>query len=642
MLRAQPMDERTFANQYRIARVFEETRDLTNALRLYTELHTARPDMAEISDGLFRCLYALKRYAEADTLLNQRLSREPETFDLYLNLARVRSRLNKKSESLDAFAHAEKLIKGMGSFSSSILIAQTMMDAGYQEETLAMLIRRRKTSEESDQFTREIAALYFKLGKYDDGTKEYLAMLHSNEQDLSYIEQGISRFTADSSVRRQIIKVVTSHIDIESASPAELRLLGWCYGELKNYKGALQIFLKLDNLGVKNSSASAGGYELYQFAERIRNEGALEVAVMAYNEAIKRFREGAGNDPRRKDFVSMAELGALKTKEAYFRSLPDSEWDSSGADSQSASPEKGGLRVRPTRVNPVSWHDSLDRLVSDYQNYAAAQLQNDLAFEALLHAGELSFRVLHTYPNAQYIYENILARSQSYSEKTRDAYFALEELALAQGDLLTAAIRLDNVSAIISKRKRPDDAETAKHILFERARIDYFNGSFDSSISKLDSIITDPNSDYANDAIALHSLITENTGNNPALKLFAKAELQSLGKDMNAALSAYRSIPETYPSATIADESVLRAVDILLHQKKPNDALAMLQNMQEKMMTSPLLDKAVFREAEIIEVTLRDKPKAQRMYEDFLERFPKSSLATEARKRARALRGDSF
>ncbi len=612
MLRAQPMDERTFANQYQIARVYEETRDLTNAVRIYKELHNARPDMVEISDGLFRSLYALKRYAEADTLMNQRLSREPETFDLYLNVARVRSRLNKKSEALDAFAHAEKLIKGMGSFSSSILTAQTMMDAGYQEETLAMLIRRRKNSEESDQFTREIAALYFKLSKYDEGTKEYLAMLHTNEQELSYIEQGISRFTADSSVRRQIIRVVTSHIDIDKATPAELRLLGWCYGELKNYKGALQIFLKLDNLGVKNSSASAGGYELYQFAERIRNEGALDVAVMAYSEAIKRFRDGAGNDPQRKYFVSMAELGALKTKEAYFRSLPDTP------------------------------HDSLERLVSDYQNYASAQLQTDLAFDALLHAGELSFKVLHNYPTAQYVYENILTRSQSYTEKTRDAYFALEEIALAQGDLVTAGLRLNNISAIIAKRRRPDDLETAKHVMLEQAKIDYFIGNFDSSIAKLDSIITDANSDFANDAIALHSLISENGSNNAALKLFAKAELQSLGKDKNAALSAYRSIPETYPSATIADESVLRAVDILLQLKKPSDALAMLQNMQEKMMTSPLLDKAAFREAEIIEVIMKDKPKAQRMYEDFLERFPKSSLTTDARKRARALRGDSF
>jgi tetratricopeptide (TPR) repeat protein len=607
------MSDHDFLQQYRLARVYEETRDLGNAIRIYMELHKARPDAADVSESLFRGLYALKRYAEAEALLGERLSsKEPETPDLYLNLARVRSRLNKKSEALDAFSHAVKFAKDVSHYSTSILVAQTMMEVGYQEEALAMLIRQRENSEQPELFTDQIGGLYFKLGKYEEGAKEYLAMLRSNEQDLSLVQQRIAQFTADSSVRRQVIRIVTSHIDIDEASSAELRLLGWCYGELKNYKGALDIYLKLDNLGIKSSSASAGGYELYQFAERIRNEGALDVAVMAYNEAIKRFRKGAATDPQRRYFVSMAELGSLKTKEAYLKSMPEPP------------------------------HDSLEHLVSDYQNYAQAQVQNDLAFDALLHGGELSFKVLRNYSNAQIIYENVLARSQSYTEKTRDAYFALEEIALAQGDLQAALLRLEVVSDIISRRKRPEDEETKKHILFERGRIDFYNGAFDSCMAKLDSVISDPNSDYANDAIGLHSLISENGGNNAALKLFAKAELSSLGKDLNAALSAYRSIPETYPSATIADESVLRAVEILIQLKKPNDALAMLATMQEKMTTSPLLDKAAFREAEIVEVYVKDKAKAQRMYEDFLERYPKSPLCTEARKRARTLRGDSF
>ncbi|MEP7234626.1 MAG: tetratricopeptide repeat protein, partial [Ignavibacteriota bacterium] len=192
------------------------------------------------------------------------------------------------------------------------------------------------------------------------------------------------------------------------------------------------------------------------------------------------------------------------------------------------------------------------------------------------------------------------------------------------------------------KGPEPTDEDVKKHILFEHAKVDYLAGAFDSSLSKLDSVIADPNSDYANDAIALRSLISENEGDRAALKLFAKAELFSLGKDVNAALSAFRSIPEVYPQSTIADEAVLRAVELEIRSKRPNDALALLAMMQEKMTTSPLLDKAAFREAEIIETIVMNKPKAQRCYEDFLQRFPKSPLSAEARKRARSLRGDSF
>jgi tetratricopeptide (TPR) repeat protein len=614
-LRAQPMTDHEFSRQYQMAMVYEETRDLASAARIFKELHTARPASAQVSEGLYQCLYALKRYGEADTLMQERLSNEPATAELYLSLGRVRSKLGKKAEALDAFSHAVSFAKDFGYFSGTLTVSQTMMEVGYQEEALALLIRQREHSpnpEQAEMLCDPIAGLYFKLGKYDEGVKEYLAILRSNDQSLSLVQQRIAQFTADTTVRRSIIRLVTSHIVIGDASGTELRLLGWCYGELKNYKAALDITTRLDDMGIKASSASAGGYELYHFAERARKEGALDIAVKAYNEAIRRFRDGAGTDPQRKNFVAMAELGALKTMEAYLRQQPE-----------------------PSR-------DTLEQLDADYQNFATKQSQNDLAFEALLHAGELSFKVLRNYPDAQYIYEKLLTRSQSFDEKTRDAYFALEEIALARGDLKEASLRLDVLADIITRRKRPDDAETKKHILFERGRIDFYNGAFDSCLAKLDSIIIDPYSDYANDAIGLSSLISENKENDAALKLFAKAELTSLGKDLNAALSAFRSIPETFPTATIADESVMRAVEILLELKKPNDALAMLAGMQEKMTTSPLLDRAAFREAEITEVNLKDKAKAQRMYEDFLARYPKSPLCTEARKRARTLRGDSF
>jgi len=83
----------------------------------------------------------------------------------------------------------------------------------------------------------------------------------------------------------------------------------------------------------------------------------------------------------------MAELGSFKTEEAYLRSMSEPPYD------------------------------SLERLVSDYQNYAKSQTQNDLAFDALLHAGELSFKILRNYPNAQFIYENILARANRTAKK---------------------------------------------------------------------------------------------------------------------------------------------------------------------------------------------------------------------------------
>ncbi|MEP7234536.1 MAG: hypothetical protein ABI778_04495, partial [Ignavibacteriota bacterium] len=423
-LSAQPLSDRDFQKQNTLARVYEETRDLGSAIRVYSELHHARPQAADVSEALFRCLYSLKRYGEADTLLAERLVVEPKSFELYLNIARVKSKLNEKPAAIAAFSNALKFASENTFYQNSVTVSQVMLESGYQEEALQTLIGQRDHADQPELFTDQIGGLYFRLGKYSDGVKEYLAMLRNNPQTLSLVEGRIAQFTADSLVRRQIIKEVTSHIEMEDAAGAELRLLAWSYGELKDYRHALSIYLKLDDADVRNSSASAGGYELYTFANRIRSEGALDVAVKAYAEAVKRFRVGAGKDPQRKAFVAMAELGALLTKEDFLRQMPE-----------------------PPR-------DSLIAVVAELRKFAQDQPMPDLTIEALLHAGEISFRLLNDFATAQLIYENILARSPGYTEKTRDAYFALEELALAQGDLQLASIRLEVISDALSKRNR--------------------------------------------------------------------------------------------------------------------------------------------------------------------------------------------
>ena len=52
-LLAQPISDHEFAQKFQLARVYEETRDITNAIRVYSELHKARPQSVEISEGLF-------------------------------------------------------------------------------------------------------------------------------------------------------------------------------------------------------------------------------------------------------------------------------------------------------------------------------------------------------------------------------------------------------------------------------------------------------------------------------------------------------------------------------------------------------------------------------------------------------------
>ncbi|HET9137050.1 MAG TPA: tetratricopeptide repeat protein [Candidatus Kapabacteria bacterium] len=604
---SQPMSDVDFAQKFRLASVYENTHDYNNAVRVYEELYKARPTDPNISAGYVRTLYSLKRFADVEKVLTEVLAQKsPYDFDLYLLLGRTRAQLNKKAEAIEAFQKAEAASPQGDLFSVTIAVANAMVEAGYEEEALEFLQDKRKQSETADLFTPEIARLLYKLSRYDKGTREYLSLLHSNDANMGLVQMRIAQFTTDSTVRRSIMQTFISQIDTISASLAELKLLAWCYGELKQYPNALSVNLAIEGR-IGGTGNPMAGFELVQFADRALAEGAYETAAKAYDEAAKRI--GANQV----QMITNPKLGAIKARQAMI--------------TKQAKPSESDLR------------DLIDR----YVQFANSSVPADQSLGALSQAADIAFRKLHDLEKARSIYEQIIQRQPSVSDNGRNAYFALEEIALTQGNTVLARTHLSNLEKALLKRPKKDD-EVQRHILYEQARIDYFEGAFDSSIEKLSEIVVVPSSDYANDAIALSNLMDENRkgSSDGAMRVFAKAELLALGSDINAAVSAYLSIKQTYPKSSIADESTLRAADLLVLQGKPNDAVSMLQQMQEQMIESPFLDEAALREAEITEHELNAKDKALKLYEDFLARFPKSPHCTEVRQRARRLRGDTF
>ncbi|HYM21182.1 MAG TPA: tetratricopeptide repeat protein [Candidatus Kapabacteria bacterium] len=601
------MTEDEFAQKYKVARVYEETRDLNNALRLYQDLYKIHPERRDVADGYVRTLYALKKFSDAEAILSERLSRESaDAGDLYLLIGKVRAQLGKKTEALDAFTKAADTPGIYDQYISTTNAANAMVDVGYNEEALALLQSHRHNTQEADYYSDKIAELLFKINRYDEGTDEYLALVRANDQWLHQIESRLSAFTIDTNSRRSIIKTVISHIDTNKATVSELQLLGWCYGELKDYWDALDVELIVD----RKSSNTATGIELVRFADRALAEGAYQAAARAYDEATARLRTNYPNS----QILFAAGLGAIKAKQAYV------------------------MQQKPPSTN------DLHNLVNSYTTFAAQTPGNDIAMPALIGAAEIELKQLHDPAKAKEIYEQVIARGHSASEPVVATYFSLEETSLEMANIPQARLYLDRLETLLRQHDRPSDAEPMRHIELERGRMDYFEGNFDTALTKLTIVAAISASDFANDAIALKSLIEENRegSSDAAMKVFAKADLLSLGSDIPAALSGFKSIRETFPKAAIADEATLRAADLMVKTNKPADAVALLEEMQEKMTDSPLLDRAAFREAEITERELSMKDKALKLYEDFLARYPKSSFCTEARQRARKLRGDVF
>jgi outer membrane protein assembly factor BamD (BamD/ComL family) len=86
----------------------------------------------------------------------------------------------------------------------------------------------------------------------------------------------------------------------------------------------------------------------------------------------------------------------------------------------------------------------------------------------------------------------------------------------------------------------------------------------------------------------------------------------------------------------------LKKAEIEVRVKRPVDALRTLQGLLASFPKSTERDKAQFRIGEIYQFTMHDTDNAIKAYAEILSGYPNSLFTDEARRRIRALRGDTL
>lgn len=601
-----------YESQLRLAQVYEENRDFGNAIRLYERLYKERPEVLDAFEGYARTLEATKKFAEAETVIKAQLPSLQKQMqgDYAITLARVQAKQGKRNEALSSFEHAEELFGDAPDCSALLPIAYGMVEVGYKAEAMTKIAKIIELDKEGSFCAGQGATLYLRLGEYGKAAVQYVRLVEEGESNLGFVQQRLAQFTQDSISRTQMLEAFKSEISETKTQPA-LQLLAWMYGEAKDYAGAYKVIQKLDDLN--GEQRQNRGYELLMFAERARSEGALSTAVDAYDEALKRLKtsEAAKHNQQ---YIQQAELGSLRTKEAYVFSTPS--------------------------LDTVQ----LRKVIGLYEAYAASGVAREYALEANNRAGRLALDHLFDLAIAKRNFEGATKGVRTQSDRTREAMFGLVDVAIANLDLNGARTQLDAIYETLDKRPRSSDKLARDRVTYMRAMTDYYAGDFDTAIASLQMLMEDPSGDYANDAISLSNLITESstTAAKASLMTYAKAQLNEVSHNFDQALSLYESIIALGTSTPLADDAILRSAEVMVKQRRYAEAVEKLGIVQEKMLTSPIADQAQFRLIEIVEQDLKDKQRAQRLYEDFLVRYPKSLYTSEARDRARKLRGDVF
>jgi tetratricopeptide (TPR) repeat protein len=599
------------ATKLRLAQSFEQGGEWEKAAAIYESLLKTDPDGFVVLDGLRRSYTEMKEYDKAINLVRQQLRTKPQDENLLSWLGGLYD-LSGKPQTADSVWH---VVLGKDRKNANLyrLVANQLIEHREYERAVQIYLEGREGTNNPLLFLEELASLYGALHRYEAAASEYVRLVRSNTQQLTYVEARLSSFTGRDEARRAALMVVQKEARETPDHVAILTLLAWLYMDGKEFDAALEQYRTIDRL------SKAKGQEIFQFGQRASQERAYAVAAKAFREVIEK--------NERQDILPLARLGQARALEEL-SSENDANSRLSGNLPGPIPPVQENVRVtesQPSFQGALALYDGLTR---DYPN-------TDIAMQAFFRKGIIRFNRFFDLNGATAAFDTV--RKLPYNGILMiEATMSLGEIQTARNDLLRARQEYERLLIMAPEQYRD-------RVLYRIAELAYFEARFDSAASTLQRISTNLGNDMANDALQLLYFIQENkAAGQEALAEFARADLLVRQRKFSEALAQFESVASRFATTPLFDDAMMKTGELQLLLDRTDSALVVFRRIVNDMPTSILRDRAQMKIGELYEGRLKDKKKAIEAYESVLANYPASLFVEEARKRIRILRGDSM
>ncbi len=477
-------------------------------------------------------------------------------------------------------------------------------------------------------FTLEMANLYRMQGKRDEMVQEYLNYVTQTPSNLNYVKNLLQLFLNKpdelESLERMLYDKVQQFPDSEVFSD----LLIWVNLQQKNFYGAFIQSRAYDKRFRKETSKTL------EIAQIALNNKDYESADKSFSYVIKEFANTDNYLPAR--------LGLIRAREAKVK-----------------------------RRFPVNT-DSVRYLTKEYQSFINRYPDNANSYEAALNEA-----LLHAY----YLDEkdSAINKLMALVNHPRVAAYLKAKSKLELGDIYLLKDEPWEATLFYSQvEKNQRDAPLGYEAKLRNAKLSYYKGDFRLAQEHLDILKQATTREIANDAMDLSMMIKENTAfDTTGLSLRQYANIQRLlyqnktdqalvqlqkfkdGKvlmkqsealvygfiDANTLVEKegdyiWVTLPAGMTNKQIVDDIYWLEASIRLTKGEFKESLELCQKIVTEFPDDILADDAYFLEGEIYEQQLKNKEKAMEIYRTFLDKYPGSVYAAEARKRFRTLRGD--
>ncbi len=580
-------------NESQLALRYYRSGEFEKAADLYEKLYRSNVNNESYLASYLKCLMSIEDYDRAEKTIKDIIKNKPTEAQFYVNLGGIYEQKLQNDKAEDAYQNAIKNLP------ANHLIINRVGNAFVRltryDDALKVYEKGSALLNDETIFSNNLADIYRRKGDKPRMIHYYLNSAKKYKNRSSIIERMFMQYLAKEDYETLQTQLY-ERIQEEPDEVVYVDLLAWVFIQSKEYGKAFRQARALDRKLEEN------GKRVFDIARTAANDKDYQTALKAYDYIIE--SKGVNSSY----YIDAKEQWLLCKRQSITENLDYTKLE-------------------------------LSELQSEYQlfidefgvNRQTAQVMLDYAELEALYLNDLqkAIELLYQVKDIRGVNKNVIA----------DAKLTLADYFLIQGEIWESTLLYSQVDKDF---KEDFIGELAR---FKNAKLSYYNGDFEWAQAQFDILKASTSKLISNDAIDMSVFIMDNMGldtTDVPLKMYAEADMLIFQNKFDQAFQKLDSIAETYPDHSLQDDLLYSKANIYRMKKEYEPAIDLYNTIIEKHVEEIRCDNAIFELAELYEKHLKDTTKAMEYYEKLFIDFSNSTLAVEARKRFRILRGDEI
>jgi tetratricopeptide (TPR) repeat protein len=538
------------------------------------------------------CLMDLSRFEECEKVLQKQIKKEPNKVIHYVHTGKLYDKQGQEAKAAEQYKKAiEKLPADR--FIVDNLASNFNSMARYDLSLLAYE-RGGTLLKNKNLFAFNLAELYHRKEDTPKMVEMYLNAVNENPAYLPSVEAMLLRYATSDSEQMELQTQLYARIQDDPKATIFPELLSWLFLQKKDYKNAFRQLKSVDRLNEED------GNRVFNLALIADNDHDYDAAIDGYDYIIT-------DKGKSSPFFIEAKRNLLSCK-----------------------------RKKLTEGYSFT-KEELHLVEREYESFLDEVGRNNRTGSIVLELAELEAFYLQDLEKATKLLEDLIEFPMLDSKTNAQAKLALGDFYLIKGERWESTLLYSQVDKAFKDDIMGHDAR------FKNAKLSYYFGDFDWAKAQFNVLKSSTSKLISNDAIDMDVFIMENTGmdsTTTAMAAYAQAELLVFQNKNAEAFVKLDSIRKEFPEHSLEDDIFYLKAQMYKKLRILDKAVECYEKIVANYKEDIRADNALFEMAALYEGPLKDKEKAKGLYEKLFTEFTGSSLAVEARKRFRILRGD--